>query len=220
MVGYWIDLYHRWEPMQTPVTTDTMACPWCDTLHKVPTPLPEGQFHCVRCHSTLFHYKQGGARRALAWALSGLILLIPAITLPFMALEAGGQWQAGSILDGVIALWESGSPVVGALVLLTGMLAPTLHIAGLAFVAWLMRRDTPPPHWAAPLYRQVGVIRHWSMLEVYMLGLIVAATKLGDLAHVSMEQGLWAFVGLVVATSRAGAALEPALAWRRWQVPR
>nr|CRH07276.1 Putative paraquat-inducible protein A [Candidatus Magnetococcus massalia] len=198
---------------------EPLVCPWCDTLHRMPDPLPRGALSCTACRSTLINYQPHAETRALVWSLTALLLFLPATLLPFMALEVGGQWQAGSLLDGVFALQAYDRPMVALLVLFTGILAPLLHISGIAMIAlMMMRRTAPPPRWGAPLFRHIKTLQHWSMLEVYMLGLMVAATKLGDLAHVALREGLLAFVLLVIVSNRAAVALDPVLVWRRWQM--
>ncbi len=193
---------------------ELVACHDCDLLHHV-KPLPVGTTaRCTRCGSLLAQNRRDSLDHTLAWTMASLLLFIVANSFPILSFEMGGRVQENELFSGCIELYSQGWWPLAALVFLASVLAPALRIAGLLYVLVPLKLGRPPLK-LVPVFRLVEVLEPWSMLEVFMLGVIVAIIKLSALAEVVMSTGLYAFMGLIITSTAAVVVLDPELIWRR-----
>ncbi|WP_085443965.1 paraquat-inducible protein A [Magnetofaba australis] len=197
---------------QSLLPADGILCPECDLPQRLPPLTADAAALCPRCGATLYRGQPEGMRRALACSLAGLLLFPAAMFAPFMTLDVGGRISRGAIVDGVAAMAHEEMWIVAVLVLITGTLAPLAMLLGETYLLLAIRWKRVPP-WGGRLFRWLRFLSRWSMMEVYMLGLLVALVKLGDLAQVTPEAGLFAFGGLVAMSAASAAALEPRDVW-------
>ncbi len=189
-----------------------IACESCDQLYQT-VPLPRGHHAaCGCCGQRLYGRGRDSLERTLALSIAAGILLVMANAFPFMTVSLQGQVQENHIATGVVALAQSGYAPLAALVLLTTVVAPLLEISLhiWAILPVLLRARTPGVVAAARLSSQLAT---WSMLEVYLLAVIVAAVKLAMMATVSLNAGSYAFFGLIVLLTAARFTLEPEALW-------
>jgi paraquat-inducible protein A len=192
-----------------------VACPDCDLLQRLPE-LPEGgAARCARCGGLLRERPRNGLERTLALALAAAILFAVSNLFPFLAFGMKGQVTQTTLLSGVIDLYQAGYPEVSALVLVTSVLAPMLQTSLLLYVLLPLRFDRVP--WrVAPAFRLLRHVQPWSMMEVFMIGILVAVVKLqGMHAEIVPGLALWSFVALILALAGALASLEPQDVWDR-----
>ncbi|MEO5362261.1 MAG: PqiA/YebS family transporter subunit [Magnetococcus sp. DMHC-8] len=186
-----------------PLFRHLSACPHCDALHRVHR-LPSGQSAlCSRCGTILYRSRRTGADRALALALTGLLLLVMANTQPLLTLELGGRLQESTLWTGVTALFAEGFWLLALLVLCTSLLFPLLVLSGMSWLLLPWPRRSPFPRGTTVIFRAVTALTPWSMIGIYTLGLMVAIVKLRDLATVTPGIALYAFVGLLLTTIAA-----------------
>lgn len=190
------------------------ACHVCGALHAV-RPLPHGaRGACRLCGAVVYRERHGSLDRALALNLAAALLFGLAHLFPFMTLEIEGREQVSTLLSGTVALHESGMWPLAALVALTATAFPAAKV-GLTLLVLLPARLGRLPRCTASVFRLVETFRPWAMLEVYLLGVIVAYVKLSDLATIELGLALWAFVGLIVCMAAAESALDPRIVWER-----
>ena len=148
----------------------------------------------------------------MALSLAALILFIPANTLPIMSLSRLGFQNESTIWQGVVELWKSGTPGIAILVLLCSIIIPLAKIIGLFFlcVNWKLQSSKQN----SKLLRVIEIIGRWSMLDVFLVAILVAIVKLGSFASVQPELGLVAFSCVVVLTMIASANFDSRLLWR------
>jgi paraquat-inducible protein A len=194
------------------VTGALLACHDCDLLHRRVALPARGAARCTRCGATLYRDARQGFERTLAFGLASLVLLLVANLLPFMSFEMGGLVEINHLASGVRELWEQGFWPLAALVLLATVLAPATRLALLVFVSGSLQSGRRPPG-LRPALKLADRLHQWAMLDVFLLGAIVAVIKLSDLADVHLGLGLWAFCGLIVTLSAANAAFDPHQAW-------
>jgi paraquat-inducible protein A len=188
------------------------ACPDCGLFLHIP-PLPRGSAaRCPRCNAVLRRRRTDPHGRALALAITGLLLFMLATQLPFMDLELGGREQVTTLISGPVELSDSGLWALGVVVLATTILAPLAKLGATAWVLVAVRLPRPPRHLPA-LFRWVERLAPWSMLEVFLLGVFVAYTKLIDIAHVHVGLAVYALGGLMLAIAAMDAALEDEAVW-------
>ena len=190
------------------------ACRECDLLHRIAPLPPGGKALCTRCAAPLYRNIPDSLDRACALYLSALMLWVMANAFPFVSLRLSGRVEENMMLSGPIALAREGMPELGLLVFLTSILFPLLTIAGSLYVLLPLRFGGRLPG-AARAWRLVRLLSPWSLVGVFMLGLLVSIVKLLDLADVVPGAGLFAFVGLLLATAAAHANLDQGAIWPR-----
>ncbi len=191
-----------------------IACNDCDLLQRVPAAADGAVIRCVRCAAVLRRLRFNSLDRTLAFTVAALLLFAVANTFPFLAFEMHGQVTETTLLTGVRELYAQGMWALAILVLSTSVLVPAaqlvllLYVLGSVKFAWRAR-------YLGALFRWVGRLEPWEMLDVFMLGILVAVVKLSDMASIVPGISLWAFAGLILALAAAFAALDPAAVWER-----
>jgi paraquat-inducible protein A len=197
-----------------------VRCHDCDLLQRIEPLPPEASADCPRCGATLFAYKPNGFERAFVLYLSALLLLLIANAFPFLTLKVQGQVQSSHLISGAIDLYRHGMPEVALAVVLFVVVFPLLKIViGLLVVGPLtFGRKLAGAH---AVYRVFDTLHPWAMMEIFLLGVLVAYTKLIDLAMVEIGPSLIAFVGLILAMIAADSAVDPHDVWERlYRTPR
>jgi paraquat-inducible protein A len=151
--------------------------------------------------------------RALAFAVTGIILFIIACTLPFMSLNIEGRVQEAALVTGAVALAEQDLWSLAILVVATTILAPAGKLAATAYVLIALRLRRPPQH-LATVFGLISRLHPWAMIEVYLLGVFVAYVKLADLATIAVGPACLALALLMVVMVEIDLVLSPELVWR------
>lgn len=206
--------------MESPLFTDRhdlIACPDCDLLHRI-APLEAGQkASCRRCGAVLYRHRPRAVEQGLALTLAALVLFAIATSLPLLSLKMSGQIQETSLLDGVRSFIDRGDWGLALLVFLTSLLFPLLRLLGLLYVLFPLWLGRSLPG-LGRVFRLTFGFTPWSMLEIYLLGALVAVVKLGEMATIVPGLAAYAFVGLILASAWAAYTLEPKLVWDRVEV--
>jgi paraquat-inducible protein A len=157
----------------------------------------------------------------LALTIAAAIALIIAFTLPLMELHVVGRFASTTIPGAAYEMWLQGQLVVSVLVLFCAVLAPAGYVLFM-LILLLAARRTPIPHWAAEMLRWVSHIQVWSMLEVVMLGVLVALTKIAQLASVDPGIGMYAFGATILLIPAIMSSFDKRELWQRveWRVSR
>jgi paraquat-inducible protein A len=191
-----------------------VACHDCDLLHRLGE-IPEGAAaRCRRCGGLLRKRRPRSIERTLALLVGAAVLFVVANTFPFLSFDMKGQETQTTLITGVTDLWQQDMPEVAGLVLLTIFLAPLLQIAILLYVLLPLQWNRVP--WQmAQAFRLLRRVEPWSMMEVFIIGILVAIVKLMDMAQIVPGLALWAFVMLFLLISGAVASLDPDAVWER-----
>lgn len=195
-------------------TNNLVACPECDALMAVPPLAEDAAADCVRCGAELFRAKPHSLDRSLAFLLAAAILFTVANTYPLMELQARGIPTSATLYGTAITLAEMGMPSVCLLVLATTIVIPALQLFFTLAVLVPLRLGYVPDMLTIS-FRVVHKIWPWGMVEVYLLGALIAFVKLQDIAIVYPGLALFAIGGYVFAISAAVSAFEPREVWRR-----
>ena len=184
---------------------NTLACPWCGQLHTRIPLKPGDAGKCVRCDAQLAVGRASDWIVTLAWVLTGLILWVPANVLPIVSLSQFGMADESLLATSVTGLWQHGLPWVAVLVALCGIIAPLLLLLTLTvlLLPLALNRTFAPSRY---LIRWLRALELWAIPEVYLLGVLVAFIKLGDVVRAAPGAGLWCHAGMAVALF---------FAWRR-----
>lgn len=191
------------------------ACPDCDLLQELPV-LETGQAaHCTRCGHTLIKIKKDSLNRSLAFAVTGIFLFILSNISPFISLSALGIYQDSTLFSASLALYTEGRPLLGILVFLTTIFFPLLSLTGMMVVLSSVKMNRVNRGFIAPLFRFLMSTDAWGMLEVFMLAVLVAVVKLGDIAVIIMGPSMYAFASLIVVMTMMSLSLDPEDVWKR-----
>lgn len=191
-----------------------VACPDCDLLHAL-SELPEtATALCRRCGGVLRRRRRNSIERTLALSLAAAVLFAVANAFPFLSFEMKGQVTTTTLLSGVFDLYEQGKPEIAALVGTTAVAAPLVQIALLVYVLLPLHVGRIP--WRLPAaFRVLHRVTPWSMMEVFLIGILVAITKLAGMATVVPGLAIWAFALLMGVLAGAVASLDPEAVWER-----
>lgn len=181
-------------------TTDLIACPVCDALHR-DARVGDGRIaRCRRCGTVLAAPRAGAMTRITMLAAAALVLMVAAVSFPFLELSTLGLHQRSSVIDAILA-FSSGltAPLSLALALLI-VLLPAARLAALLYALAPMALGWRPARHAAAAFRWAEHLRPWAMAEVFIVGVAVALVKVAGLATVTLGPAFWAFCLLVVIT--------------------
>jgi paraquat-inducible protein A len=149
-----------------------------------------------------------------AFAIAAMILYIPANTLPIMETSSLFGSQNDTIMSGVVYLWRSGSWYLALVVFIASILVPMAKLLALILLLVSVQlRSCWQPLQRAKLYRMVELVGRWSMLDVYVVTLLVALVQLDALATIKPGPGALAFGAVVVLTLLAAMHFDPRLIW-------
>ena len=189
-----------------------VACQVCALVSRA---LPgDAAARCPRCGARLLRRRPASLARTWAFLIGAAILYLPANLLPIMESSSLFGAQRDTILSGVAFLWDTGSWILALLVFFASIVVPLLKMFALALLAasaqlgYARRR-----HQRARLYRMVEFIGRWSMLDIYVVTILVALVQLGVFATVTAEAGAAAFGAVVVLTMFAAMSFDPRLIW-------
>ncbi|MEX2961708.1 paraquat-inducible protein A [Microbulbifer sp. TYP-18] len=189
-----------------------VTCLSCYQLLHLPAGASSGC--CVRCGARVY----GRVERSLmlTWALviTGALLLIPANILPVTTVIYLGSGEPSTIISGVFQLYHAGLWGIALIVFVASIAVPVMKLVGLTILLiqaqWLPPRN---PVQSMKLYRLVAAIGRWSLLDLFMISILVALVDMGLIARVEAGPGSTAFATVVVVTMLAVRAFDPRLIW-------
>ena len=190
------------------------ACESCDLLVRVPEVRDREKAECPRCGQVLERGNLDSIHQTLALALAALLLYAVTQSANFMSFELDGRVQEVRILTGILALFADGKWPLASLILLTSVIAPLFWILSLLYVSIPASLQRVPPAVVSAL-RFCQLAQDWSMLEVFLLAIIVTYVKLVSLAHIGFGPGAWVFVPLILVLAAAGSGFDRRAFWDR-----
>ncbi len=189
-----------------------VACHECDLLMRKPQIGDGERVECPRCGYELYTHRHQVVRRSLALVIAALLLYVPANFLPIMQLNLLGRASEDTVWSGVLGLYDSGMQGIAALVFLCSMAVPLLKLLCQLAVLASIRLDLGRSY-GLLLYRIYHHLREWGMLEVYLMGILVAIVKLADMADLSLGLGLFCFVALLLVQVWLEVTMSPHQIW-------
>jgi paraquat-inducible protein A len=169
---------------------------------------------CPRCGGFLTRYHDDAYHRVLAFASAGLLFLIFANSYPFLSFSSSGMESVMTLRQTPAALWNNGMPEVGLLVAAFIIFIPaTILIMMLALCIPLSQNRYHP--WMTPLAKGIFMGQNWSMVEVFIIGVIVSLVKIAAMATVKIGISFWAYAAFTVCFTLAVANLDRYQCWER-----
>lgn len=191
------------------IQTGRAACTTCGMLGS-----PASGPNCNRCGTHLHFRKPNSIQRTWVYLIAAYALYLPANLLPITITRSIFGTQQDTILSGVAYLWRSGSWAIALVVFVASIVVPLLKLFSMTLlVVSVQRRWSWEPLRRAKLYRFLKFIGRWSMLDVYVVTILVALVKAESLATISPGSGVLAFAAVVILSMLATMAFEPRLIW-------
>ena len=170
--------------------------------------------HCPRCGARLLLRKPESLTRTWALLITSLILLFPANLLPIMTVTYLGDKEPNTIMQGIEYFIQSGTYVIAFLIFFASVLVPIFKVAGIMLVLLSIRRK-----WMGWLrhktlmFRMIRFIGRWSMLDIFVIALMVAIVEFGTLNSIHAAPAATYFAGVVVFTMLAANTFDTRLLW-------
>ncbi len=190
----------------------------CHTCGKV-SPVALG--NCPRCGSHLHLRKPHSVQRTVAFMVAATALYIPANILPIMTVVELGDVTDNTIISGMMAFWRQGAYPIALVIFTASILIPLLKIIALSWLCLAASGKLhPSPAMLAKIYWFTELLGRWSMVDIFVVGILVALVQLGNYMTITPGPGALAFAGVVVLTMFAAMSFEPRLLWDRLEALR
>ena len=181
---------------------------------------PGGDAHCTRCGARLYRRARPDANeRTLALALAAAILFCVANVFPILGLEVQGAKDSTTLLHAVRSLWDDDAYALAALVFVTTVLVPAAELVGIIWVLVALRLGERG-HGTVPMLHFIESVKPWGMVEVFVLGVLVALVKLSHVATVEPGVALYSFAGLMALIAATAAEFDADAAWAQLEAAR
>jgi paraquat-inducible protein A len=202
--------------VQTGAALKLYGCPTCGRVSQLLRAADNSApLLCPRCATPLSHQRPRSLQRTWAYLIAATVLYIPANVLPIMSTSNVFEGEAlHTILGGIEELRHGGDWLLALIVFIASIVVPLLKIGVLLVLAVTAQRRS---RWKqlerAQLYRMIEAVGHWSMLDVFVVVLLVGTIRFGPLGGVMPQPGLLAFGAVVVLTMLAAGSFDPRLIW-------
>ncbi len=168
---------------------------------------------CRRCDASLHLRKPNSLQRTWAFTIAAVLLYFPANLLPVLqVLSAVKGDQKSTIISGVIQFWQEGDYPVALIIFTASVMIPMLKILA---IVWLCLATSHGRHpvGTTRLYRVTEFIGRWSMVDVFVVAILVGVVQLGSVMSIHPGAGAVAFAGVVILTMLAAMSFDPRLIW-------
>jgi len=181
---------------------------------KYASPMDDDPSHCARCMARLHDRKPNAIHRTWALTLAALVLYVPANALPIMRTSALNYDSTTTILGSVVALWQQGAWDIALIIFIASVGVPVTKFLALGYLLVTVQwGSTRSPRERTQLYRLLELIGYWSMLDVFVAGLLTALVQFGPLGGIEPRPGILYFGLVVVLTMMATLSFDPRLIW-------
>lgn len=191
-----------------------VSCRSCHLLCRPPSPETGEKIRCPRCGAGLHHRKPGSIRRTWALVIAASIFYIPANVLPITRVVSFGRAQTDSIMSGVVYFVNTGMWPIALVIFTASILVPLFKLIILTgLLVSVHQKSTWRPRLRTQLYRMTEAVGRWSMLDIFVVTILVALVRLGNIASVEAGPAALFFAAVVVLTMLAAANFDPRLIW-------
>ena len=187
----------------------------CGECHELNRQEPDtDEQTCTRCGALVHARRPDSLMRTWALLLTSAILYIPANLLPIMTVNSLGHGSASTIMAGVIELVQHGMIPIATVVFVASILVPTFKLVGIGLLLFSVQRRQPlSARQRIIMYRFIEFIGRWSMLDIFVIAILVAVVNFGRIASIEANLGAVAFASVVVLTMLAALTFDPRLIW-------
>lgn len=177
--------------------SDVIICRDCELKQQIPPEESGWMLRCFRCGAVLKRLRPHSLSTLSAWSIAALILWLTANSMPFLTFEFKGGTTVAFLWSGSFMLWEEKFRFLAVLVFMTSIVMPLFHLSLIAVTVSGLGLGLQG-RWLAYGIRLIHWVGNWAMPGIYLIGVLVAAVKIGQLASLSPGPGLYALVAMVL----------------------
>lgn len=193
---------------KTGLSQGIKSCHCCNAI------LPIEQIECGRCFSVSEARKNSSIQITIALLMASLIIYIPANILPIMTTVAFGSTIDSTIMEGVLVLWYSGAYPIALIIFIASVLVPSLKMLAIAWLCWCTKtKKVKNGHRMMQVYEIVEFVGRWSMVDVFVIAVLIGLVSFGNLMNVLPAQGVLYFAAVVILTMISANFFDPRLMW-------
>jgi paraquat-inducible protein A len=195
--------------LKTALIQGLIRCHDCGHLIKCMT-----SSKCPRCNATITARTPKSLQLTSALIISALCFYFPANLFPIMLVTELGSAKEHTIMGGIMALIQSDMIPIAIVVLIASILVPLMKLLGLTILILCVHyRWQVNARLFTQLYRIIAFVGRWSMLDIFMISILVALVDIGGVAQVIAGPAATAFAAVVVLTMFAARSFDPRLIW-------
>lgn len=193
---------------ETAASRNLAACHICCKL------APAELHHCPRCGSAMHLRKSDSIQRTLALLFTACLLYIPANLYPIMITEQLGKAEGSTILGGVVLLIHHGAIPIALVIFLFSVMVPIGKLMSMFYLVWTVERHSKlSPKQRTVMYQVTEFVGKWSMVDVFVVAILVALVHLGGLLSIKPGIAALSFAGVVIVTMIAAESFDARLIW-------
>jgi paraquat-inducible protein A len=201
-------------PAGTAAASGLIACHSCRLLVRRPSASNREPICCPRCGARLHLRKPNSIARTWALVIAALIFYIPANMLPVTVTTYLGSIQSDTILSGVLYFMRTGSWGIALIIFVASIVVPIAKLIVLSgLLISVQRRWAWRPEDRTRLYRITELVGRWSMLDVFVVAVLVSLVRMGYLTTIEAGVGVVYFAAVVIVTMIAAETFDPRLIW-------
>ena len=191
----------------TDISSNTILCTVCNTLNEKST-------KCKLCGSTLQQRKPYSIAFTWALILAATFFLIPANTLIIMTVYTYEGAEPGTIMDGVIYFFYDKAYHIALIIFFFSIVVPVMKIVVLYYLLYIIHsKKTVAMHRKMFYYRVIHFIGKWSVLDIFVVGIMTGLVQFQSIGHATAGPGLTAFAMVVLLTIFATFSFDTRLLW-------
>jgi len=171
---------------------------------------------CPRCGTALHLRKPASLQRTVALLVAACVLYLPANMLPIMTISELGNVMASTILEGMVEFWHRQAYPIAIVIFVASIMIPIVKIVALVWLcAAAAGKVRPSPRILGRIYWFTELLGRWSMVDIFVVSILVALVQFGAYMTVTPGPGALAFGGVVVLTMFAAMSFDPRMLWDR-----
>ena len=191
-----------------------IACQSCDQLSSVSGLQVGENAFCPRCGHFLTRRRDDPYSRVLSYAIAAIVLLVMANSYSFLSFASTGMESVITLRETPWAVWNYGLPAVAVIIAAFIIIIPALILVLLLLLCIPLIEGRYRP-WLIPVARGIFLIQNWSMVEVFIIGVIVSLVKIAAMATIELGISFWAYVGFAICFTLAITNLDRFQCWER-----
>lgn len=168
---------------------------------------------CKICGEPLHLRRADSISRTVALTIASIILYIPANLLPIMEVRGVGGTTSDTILSGVVTFWEMKAYPVAVIIFTASVAIPLLKLCAIFLLCRAASRPHDDPVRMMKIYRATEIVGRWSMVDVFVVAILVAMVQMGNLMSIQPGPAALSFGAVVVLTMLAAGSFDPRLIW-------
>ena len=190
-----------------------VSCHLCQLVVR-PVASPVAANRCPRCGSELHSRLPHSLSRTWALLVASMLLYIPANTLPIMKNTWLGETSSNTILSGVTHFLRAGDWLLATVIFTASILVPLMKMISLLYLLISVQRGSSRhTRHRGRLYKITELVGRWSMVDVFVIGILTALVQMGAISSIEPALGALAFAAVVVLTMLAAISFDPRLLW-------